>query len=229
MNRNFTFLIALVLFNCTDLFAQRDSLIFKNNDTIVGELKSMENSVIVVKTKYSDSDFKIKWRRVKQIYSERAFLISLSDGRKYHGSLSSISETQVKIIELDQEIICELEDIVYLTQIKQKFSDRFYASIDLGFSLAKANELRQISSRTNLGYRAENWSTNFKFNTIMSSQVKTESIRRTEGSINERYLFQRNWYSIFTISLLSNTEQKLDIRMNAQLGMGHFLVRTNSI
>ena len=62
----------------------------------------------------------------------------------------------------------------------------------------------------------------------MSSQQETEDIRRSEGSIVERYVFSRNWYSIFTISLLSNTEQKLDLRMNAQIGMGNFLVRTNS-
>ena len=61
MNRLFTILIALILHNSANLFAQRDSLIFKNNDVVVGEIKSMENSVIMVKTKYSDSDFKIKW------------------------------------------------------------------------------------------------------------------------------------------------------------------------
>ena len=137
MNRLFTILIALLLLNSANLFAQRDSLIFKNGDDMVGEIKSMENSIVVVKTKYSDSDFKIKWRIVKQIYSERIFLISLSDGRKYHGKLNSISDTQIIITEQDQEIECELEKIVYLTQLKQKFIDRLYASIDLVLVLLK--------------------------------------------------------------------------------------------
>jgi hypothetical protein len=230
MKRVITLLIGFLVINSSFVLAQQDSIIFKNGDDVVGEIKSMENSIIVVKTNYSDSDFKIKWRRVKEIYTARIFLVSLSDGRFFHGKLSSISDVRIMImLEDDSAIECDLEDIVYLNQVKQKFINKLTASIDLGFTLAKANDLRQFSSGTHLGYRADDWYLDMKFSSIFSRQDETESIRRNEGSINYRYLMPRNWYSLATISLLSNTEQKLDFRMNAQLGMGHFLVRTNSI
>ena len=95
----------------------------------------------MVKTKYSNSDFKIKWRRIKEIYTSRIFLISLSDGRYYHGKLSSTSDIKIKILEKDTVVECSLEDIVYLTQVKQKFVDKLTASIDLGLTMAKSNNL----------------------------------------------------------------------------------------
>ena len=48
--------------------AQNDSLIFKNNNVIVGEIKSMERGILTIKTPYSDSDFKIEWENIKEIY-----------------------------------------------------------------------------------------------------------------------------------------------------------------
>jgi hypothetical protein len=226
--RLFFLTICILLFNIAS-FSQNDSIVFNNGNYIVGEIKSMDKSIVLVKTKYSDSDFKIKWSRVKKVYTETIFLVSHSDGSKYHGKLWSISNDSVRISHHQyQDIDCKIGDIVYLTEVNKRFIDRLDASIDLGFSLTKSSELRQISSRSTLGYTAENWHTKIIFNTLMSSQQETEDIKRTEGSINERYVFSGNWYSIFTVSLLSNTEQKLDLRMNAQVGMGHFLVRNNS-
>jgi len=212
------------------VYAQQDSLIFNSGEDMVGEIKSLENGIIIVETKYSDKDFNIKWENVSQIYTETIFLILLTNGDKYFGKLSSDSTGKERILfEEDQYVECDINEFVSLTPLKNKFLDRLYASIDLGFSLTKANELRQLSSRIALGYTADNWTTNLKLNTILSMQNETETIRRIEGSINERYIFSKNWFAIFELSGLSNTEQKLDLRLNAELGMGHFLIRTNSL
>ena len=102
---------------------------------MLGEIKSMDKSIVLVKTKYSDSDFKIKWSRVKQVYTETIFLVSLSDGSKYHGKLLSISDDTVRISHHQyKDTDCKIGDIVYLTEVKQRFIGRLTASIDLGFS-----------------------------------------------------------------------------------------------
>jgi hypothetical protein len=205
-------------------------LVFDSGDYIIGEIKSLENSILVFETKYSDNDFKIKWGEVSQINTETEFLVTLTDGRKYIGNLTSRSLSKVTIhYEDESEIECNLDEIVYLSEVQQKFKDRFYASIDLGFSQTKANDFRQASSRTSLGYLADDWNTNLKLNAIFSSQAKTESIKRIEGAINERYIFSGNWYSLFTLSYLSNTEQNLSRRVNAELSIGHFIIRTNAV
>ena len=61
------FFVALFLSN--NLFSQIDSLILINGDVIIGEVKSMNKSVIQIETPYSDSDFKIEWEGIKEIYS----------------------------------------------------------------------------------------------------------------------------------------------------------------
>ena len=122
---------------------------------------------------------------------------------------------------------CPIEDIVNLGQYKTKFLDRISASIDIGFSLTKANNLRQINSRSSIGYRTRKWSTEASFNSLNSTQDDVEPIRRVEGNVNFRYILPKRWYPTVTISTLTNTEQKLDFRLNAQIGMGRYIIRTN--
>jgi hypothetical protein len=121
-----------------------------------------------------------------------------------------------------------LYDIVYLRPYEKTFFDRLYASIDVGFSLTKAKNLRQFTTRSTVGYRARKWSIDASFNSLNSTQDEVEPIDRTDGELNYRYILPRRWYTIATVSLLSNTEQKLDLRMNAQLGLGRFIIRINS-
>ena len=42
-------------------------------------------------------------------------------------------------------------------------------------------------------------------------------------------MLPRRFYAIGSVSGLSNTEQKLDLRRNVQLGVGNYLVRTNTM
>jgi hypothetical protein len=52
-------------------------LILKNGNIIVGEFKDMDKGVLTIETDYSDSDFKIEWEGIKEIYSKTKFLITL--------------------------------------------------------------------------------------------------------------------------------------------------------
>ena len=196
---------------------------------MVGEIKSMDQGVVVVSTDYSDSDFKIEWDEIHKIHTKTSFFITLTKGAKYYGTLKSISESRVNILTVDKKIVkCDLNEIVYLSPLKKDFLDRLNASIDIGFSLTKANNLRQLTSRSTIGYRAEKWATNATLNAFGSTQDSVESIERGEGKINYIYVLPRVWYVITTISLASNTEQKLDLRINLQLGLGRFIIQTNS-
>jgi len=49
---------------------------------MVGEVKSMNRGVIVIETDYSDSDFKIEWEKVSEIYSRQEYIISLDNGER---------------------------------------------------------------------------------------------------------------------------------------------------
>ncbi|HEX5169260.1 MAG TPA: DUF481 domain-containing protein, partial [Cyclobacteriaceae bacterium] len=227
MNRYFLLVVSVVIFQ--QATAQTDSIIFKNGNFIVGEIKDLDKGVFTIETDYSDDDFKIKWNDVKEIYTDTYFLITLSDGRRYNGKLSTISPGRDLIIATsNEEVEIEHESLVFLKAVEGGFWSKFHASVDLGFSYTKANNLRQLSFASNIGYVAEKWSIDFSSNSVNSTQDEVEPIKRTDMIVTYRYFLPNDWFAFGDISLLSNTEQKLDLRTNGKGGLGKYIVHTNS-
>jgi hypothetical protein len=229
INLKIGFLSSIFFIVCASAFPQIDTLILNNNNIIVGEIKSMDRGVIQIETDYSDSDFKIEWEKISSINTESHFFVTLEDGTKYFNTtLSSVNDSMVIVyIDPDQAISCQISKIVYLSSYKDRFLDRLSANIDVGFSLTAAKNLQQFTINSRIAYLAEKWSTDISFNSIRSTQDETDPIERTEGEYNLRYVLPRRFYAIATASLLSDTEQKLELRSNTQLGLGNFIIRTN--
>jgi len=91
-----TFLIGFV--GIIQVSAQTDSLILSNGDVIVGEIKSMDKGIIVIETDYSDSDFKIEWDKVTEIYSPRTALVTLSDGTRINEPINTNPDNPHQLI-----------------------------------------------------------------------------------------------------------------------------------
>ena len=83
------------------IHAQSDSIILKNNDFMVGEVKKMDRGVLTMSTDYSDSDFEIEWSGIKEIYTKTRYLITLSDGDHYTGRIKSSSPGKVNLVSND--------------------------------------------------------------------------------------------------------------------------------
>ncbi len=220
-------LLSLVyLYPC---MAQQDSLVFKDNSYLVGEIKSMDRGALVMETSFSKDDFKIEWDEVEEVYTASLFLLSTTDGRRLYGSLTASVPDRNLVVQLldSSEVRLPLEDVVYIKSVDQGFSDRFYAGIDLGFTLTKARNQRQFSFRSRAGYLAERWSVDYTLNNIISSQDEVEDIRRGDGNITFKYVLPREWFVVAQNDFLYNTEQLLDLRSNTMLGFGRYLIRTN--
>jgi len=227
LNRIFLLGLLAVSFN---LSAQVDTVFFITGDFLIGEVKKLEKNLLEVETKYSDSDFIIEWDKVTGIRTQSQFMIAQRNGVKYYGRLYSLSDSAVQILTSPMTpVITRFEDIVFLEAYDDKFKDRFSASIDVGLDMAKANTLRRWSTRVAAGYQTEKWSANGFFHTLQSTQDEADDIQRTEAEANLRYLLPKRWYAVGTISGLSNSEQKLEIRRSTQAGFGRFLARTNAL
>jgi len=209
--------------------AQVDSLILKNGDVIVGELKSMDKGVATIETDYSDKDFKIEWKGISEIYTQSFFLITLTNGERINGTLESPVKEKV-ILRIDDGRTREvaIREVVFLKSIDAGFWSRLYAAIDLGFSLTKANNLRQLNFSGKIGYLAERWSLDAAYNSVLSRQDSVADTKRTDGNITYRYFIQNDWFMMADLSFLSNTEQKLNLRSNGKFGMGKFMIHTNT-
>lgn len=209
-------------------FAQKDSLVMKNGDIIVGEIKDLDKGVAIVETPYSDTDFKIEWKGVREIYTTSFFLITLSSGSRYNGNVRTSGSGTVRIVTQEKDSIQhDLIDIVFLKSVKPGFWQKFKASIDMSVSHTKANNLRQASVHGMVGYLSERWSADASYNTLFSSQDSIESTSRTDGAINYRYYLQDDWFLIASVSFLSNSEQKLKLRSSEKAGLGKYMIHSN--
>ena len=218
------------LFTTLIAFAQQpDSIVFVNGNYIVGEIKSLDKGVVTVETDYSDSDFKIEWEGIKYLKTKSLLLLSTTDGRRFYGTLETTGENTIRINTVeDGSVEVTLNEIVYLKSVDRGFFDRLYVGLDLGFSLTKARNQRQFTVRSRAGYLAEKWMLDAAWNSLSSKQDDVEDINRTDGFFSFRYILPREWYVIAQIDFLSNTEQQLDLRSNTKLGIGKYLLRTNT-
>jgi len=218
----------VVLFSAT-AYSQTDSLILINGDIIIGELKDMTKNVVTFETPYSDKDFKIEWDGVKEIYTERIFLIDVVEGKRYTGRILTTSPKKVKIIGEEGVDELNIDDIIFFDEFGGNFLSNFYANIDLGLNITKANKFKQFNVALVAGYLARKWSADSYFNILRSNQDDTNPIQRTGGGANYRYFLPKNWYVSGALDLLSNTEQVLQLRTTVKTGVGYFVFRNNDL
>jgi hypothetical protein len=222
--------IILLIFLGVRASAQNDTLVMKNGDEMVGEIKELSTGVLTVKTDYSDKDFRVEWEKVGEIHTKNTFVISHTDGRRINGTIATDPEdsSMVMIFEPGGIISVRRMDIVALKQLENTFLGRLDASIDIGFNITKANNLRQFTSRSYLGYTGRFWGSDASMDVVRSLQ---DSIRtdRLDASLSGRWLFQKSWFLYLSAKFLQNNEQKLKLRTNTNGGIGKLFVNTNKI
>ena len=228
MIKTIHFVLLMILLS-TALIQAKDSLRVKSGEVLAGEIKTMERNVVTIETDYSDSDFMIDWGKVTEISSDRLFIIATTQGDRYYGTIKSdISDkSKVNVVEDGNLFQKNLSDIVYIRQVDKDFISRLNASFDIGFSYAKTNNLTQFSMRSNLGYLADDWTTNAYFNAVLSEQTDVATTKRNEGGLSFQYFLPADWFALVSYNFLQNDEQKLKLRSIALLGAGNYIVRNN--
>ncbi len=223
-------LVLVALFIATFTFSQSDSLILINGDVIIGDLKNMDRAVAIIETDYSDSDFKIEWDGIGEIYTAQSYLISTSDGGRYNGRIQSSGDKKVKLFLNDgstTEIL--LMDIVYIKSVDKGFLDKIDAYVDVGLDLAKANHVFTFSTRSGIEYMAPKWSLGLAFNTNITKQNEGPNTNRTDGGITFKYFLPKSFYIPVSVNYLSSSELNLNSRWTTLAGAGYYIFRTNRL
>lgn len=220
-------LLIILVFVSISIFGQ-DTIMFNNGDQMVGELKTMDRGVITFKTPYSDSDFKIEWKGVRKLSTSTVFLITLSDGTRLRGAISRGDSTGLRLKTYEGEQTVLSNDIVYLKSLDEGVWSQIYANVDIGLSVTKAQNLRQLNVNAGIGYLGENWSWDGRYSSLNSTQDSIQPTIRNEGGISANFFLPDDWFLIGGTDFLSNTEQLLDLRINGRGGFGYYLVHKNT-
>jgi hypothetical protein len=172
--------------------SQNDTIVLSNGNMLVGEIRSLSQGVLTLKTPYSYKDFEIKWFRVTEIYSNRYFITTLGDGTRISGTtINSISGSPGKV-QLDTGLKSfeqSLMSIISLDPIGKNYLSRLDFMIDIGLTLAKSNNYKQYTTSFTGNYNANKWGSSIYFNTVLSRQDDTEDLRRVEGDADFCVLF----------------------------------------
>ena len=231
MRRFSSIIFFLVVMNWTSTsFAQTDSLVFLDGQTMVGEIKSMNRGNLKVETEFSDSDFIIEWSEVAQIFSTNIFLISLEDGRRFDASLKSkASGSVVEIIGISGTHEVLLDEIVFINPVSKSFWDRLSASFDVGYNITKSNNLTQFNTRTYLAYLTKRWEASGDYNIVYSQQDSIDVTQRMDANLTFKLFLPNDFYLFVSNDFLSNDEQKLKLRSTSKLGLGNYVIHSNSV
>jgi len=213
----------------------KDTLLFANDNLIIGEIKKLDKGIVTIETDYSDSDFKIEWDKLRRIHSVSRFLITLRNGTRIVGNLQSDVNSSLVLITRHGEsfhsadtLVSNLPDIVNMVSLEDKFWSRASAAIDVGFNLTKANELRQLNAAVKLGYTGDRFLLDNYFQLLLSAQKSVNTTRRVDGGTNFNYYLPSDWFLSAAITLLNNTEQAIKLRTTGKMGGGKYFVHTNA-
>lgn len=225
LKKLYTFIFCLFFVQFSQ--SQSDTLVFSSGNKLIGEIKKMEKGVLEMDVSYGKENFKIKWIDIEKIFTSKKFLINV-DHKLFRGKIAFISDEKVTIINEDEVLVtCLLKDILYISEINEDLKSRFSAALEFGFNLAKTNNTHQLSIRSSVGYKTDKSALELSYNILRTKQDDIEPVKRIDGLINFRRILVDRWYVISSVSVLSNTEQKIDIRANTQLGIGNYIYATN--
>lgn len=66
--------IVIILFISPLVGAQNDTIQLKNDDILVGEVKSLSIGILINETPYSDEDFRVEFNKVKELIINNVLL-----------------------------------------------------------------------------------------------------------------------------------------------------------
>jgi len=228
-SKKFVFLISIILFSNLCVWSQNDTIVLNNNDKIIGEIKQMDRGVLTIEADYSKDDFRVKWKDVVKIKSDRIYLLTLSSGKRLNSTLKTKpgDSANVTLQNSNEKFTASIKSIVYIKPVESNFFSRLTASLSVGFNYTKSNNLTQFTVRSNISYTAYKWIYNGSFNSVRSSQDNTDNTQRTDASFGFKYFMKKDWFYSAAADFLSNDEQKLKLRSTVKTGLGKYIIHSN--
>lgn len=208
--------------------AETDVVVMQNGDQLTGEIKSLDRGQLSFETDATDT-IQIKWDHVAKLVSTQYFEVMLDDGRQLYGSLvDSAAPSQVSLSFAGSVADLPTLSVVRMTPIEGRIIERIDMSVDVGYSLAKANDASQSTVGYDFQYRDQTRlvSLNVDASTTESESDPPSTRVNTLASFR-RFLEGREWDPVFLSQVERNDELGIKRRVTAGGGMSRWLRDTN--
>lgn len=223
-------LAAVVLFTLGPALAvtaqMTDKVVTRNGDELTGEVKSVASGRLEFKTVATDT-IQIHWDHVVVVTSRFFFEVLLEDGRRIYGALlDPVDPGTVRVGTDASAVSISLGDIAQIERIRGSFWSRLKGSVDLSFTVNKANSRTDLSFKFTSNYRTRKGSWQLSYDTLFRRQDNTEDLDRQDLTGMYQRFLGGQWLLAAFAAGQRNTELALDFRLITGAGGGYHLVRT---
>src|ERR1700744_6077368 len=112
-----------------------DVIVMKNGDRITGEIKRLENAVLVVDLDWVDGSISVNWVKVARLESTALFIVKLEDGTLYSARVitpEGPAPVNLEIQPVDAESLTVAKtQVSAMTQTSEGLLNRFSGKITL--------------------------------------------------------------------------------------------------
>jgi hypothetical protein len=228
-------------------FAQKtDSVLVRNGDLMVGEMKSLKRGQLEFKTDAMSTVY-VKWPRIVNVTTQKTFEIELTDGSIFFGTLSAGTQDSVVIRTDSLAITVPTQAVVALERIKPSFWDALDGNLDLGIDFTQQNSKADFNlsgevhyahqgepDASQNGLRLNKFSSGFAYTKLQysatySRQDDTDDIQRFNVTLSHLRQLKNRWFWQVAVAGEQNSQLSLDYRATVAGGVGRFIKQSNKL
>ena len=208
--------------------AKTDVVILRNGDHITGEVKGLSRG----KLDFSTDDagrLSIEWEKIARLTSIHPFDAEDGAGLRYFGRLNPPGRDGVLVFESGRTDTIPISSVIEMTPLNAALVERLTAYLDLGFTLAKANQATTFSSSGMVAYRSASLGSQFTFDSYAQGQESVPTTTRNTLRQSVSWYLPARWSAVALMQFEQNEELDLDHRVTLGGAVERMLQQTNQM
>ncbi len=225
--------LALICVHASALAKRKDDVVILfNGDRMTGEIKSLEQGVLSFKADYMSDAVRLDWKRVARIESKDQYIITLTSGGLYTGSLDLVSRGRDSVENFEiragnDTVKVRQEEVLKLRPSEARFLQQLNGTIDYGFGYTSGNSQYQSQLSATANYRRGSHYFTGSLSTAQSGQSGGDKASRYNVNVGYRQWFREKWFAGTFLDFLSSEQQSLDLRTTTGGLLGYNLLQTD--
>jgi len=222
-----TALIAATCWPRVSSATKTDILVLRNGDRITGEVKGLNRGKLEYSTDDAGTIF-IEWVKVARLTSKASFDAEDSRGNRYFGRLAPSGRDDRLVFEGERTDTVAVAKVIGFTPVNATFIERLSAYLDVGFSLAKANQATTFSLAGMGDYRGPTMGGQLSYDTYAQGQETVPTTTRNTVRSSVSWFFQPRWSAVGIAQFEQNDELNLDHRFTLGAAANRVIRHTNT-
>ena len=208
-----------------------DQVWLKNGDHLTGEIKKLQMGIFYFKPKYVLNSIEIDWTTVDRLETVDRFNVIFTSGETHSGVIRKVPESEnpqdFTITDDGMMVMVPRLEVVNIQPQKSSLWAQLNGSIDYGFSYVSGNNQLQSSLGANAAYRGEKNQMSSSLSSSFSGQSDAEDTTRESFAADYSRILTPKYFVTGLNSLLSSSQQQLDLRVTFGGAFGRTLIRTD--